>query len=264
MPLGSRVVVLDREAGRSCVGQQRHRLGDAAGIVRVAPLAVDVERQVRRRRELGDVRDELVAGDGLVVLAERPGEAGARRRERLEAAASARSRAEPTSHGFGITKSRSAACSSLNARRGARRLSSCAQRPERARACRSPAPAARARRGRARRGGRAAAAATPQILVRRLAEPALGAEAERVVRGARLRAGAEQDVADDERAVLRQPVDDLRRARASGTRGSRRAARLRPTSAASTPRFWSGSLRARRRPDACLSARRSPGRASRR
>ena len=83
---GGRVVVLDREARGAGLGEQRHRLGDAARVVRVAPFAVHVEGQVRRRRELGHVSDELVARDRLVVLAESPREAGTRRRERLEAA----------------------------------------------------------------------------------------------------------------------------------------------------------------------------------
>ena len=42
-----------------------------------------------------------------------------------------------------------------------------------------------------------------------LAEPALGTEAERFVRGARLRAGAEQYVSGDDRPMLGEPVDEL-------------------------------------------------------
>ena len=50
IPLRSRVVVLDREP--RCAGRRKESdgLGDAAGIVRVAALAVDVERERRARR----------------------------------------------------------------------------------------------------------------------------------------------------------------------------------------------------------------------
>ena len=79
-----RVEVLDRAARRAGVGEQADGLGDAARLVREAAFAVDVERQRRRLGDASDVRDELVARDLHVELAERPGEAGARRRERLE------------------------------------------------------------------------------------------------------------------------------------------------------------------------------------
>ena len=77
-----------------------------------------------------------------------------------------------------------------------------------------------------------------QVGVRPLAEPALGAEAQRVVGGARLRAGTEQDVADDDGALLRQPVDRLRRP--GGREGADPAREAVAASAASTPRFASG------------------------
>ncbi len=82
---GRGVVVLDREPRRSGVGEERHGLGHAAGIVRVAALAVDVERNRRRVRQARHMSDQLVASNALVELADRPGEAGARRGERLEA-----------------------------------------------------------------------------------------------------------------------------------------------------------------------------------
>ena len=84
-PMRSRVVVLQRAAGRPGGRELRDCLGDTPGIVRKAVLAVHVQRQIRGRRELGDVRHELVAGHVLVEPAERPREPGARRRERLEA-----------------------------------------------------------------------------------------------------------------------------------------------------------------------------------
>ncbi len=80
-----RVVVLDGEPRGAGLGEERHRLGDASRIIRVAALAVDVERERGRLHEETDVRDELLAGDLLVELAERPRVASARRRERLEA-----------------------------------------------------------------------------------------------------------------------------------------------------------------------------------
>ena len=50
----------------------------------------------------------------------------------------------------------------------------------------------------------------PQVGVRALrTQPALGAEPQLVVGRARLRAGAEQDVADGDCFLLRQPVDEL-------------------------------------------------------
>ena len=84
-PAGRRVVVLDRAAGRARLAEQAHGLGDAARVVGVEPLAVDVQRHGGHGRERRHVRDELVARDRLVHLPERPGEPGARRRERLEA-----------------------------------------------------------------------------------------------------------------------------------------------------------------------------------
>ena len=48
-----------------------------------------------------------------------------------------------------------------------------------------------------------------QVVVRRLPEPAFRAEPQRRTRVARLRAGAEEDVADDHRSLPWQPVDDL-------------------------------------------------------
>jgi len=67
-------------------GEERRRLGDPAGIVGEAALAVDVERERRRRGDACDVGDELGSRHLLVELPERPGEAGARRGERFEAA----------------------------------------------------------------------------------------------------------------------------------------------------------------------------------
>jgi hypothetical protein len=84
-PVACRVVVLDREARRSRLCEQRHSLGHAAWVFRIAALAVDVQRQRDRGGERRNVRDELVSRDRLVDLADRPGEAGARRCERLEA-----------------------------------------------------------------------------------------------------------------------------------------------------------------------------------
>ena len=82
---GRGVVVLDRAARRARLGEAPHRLRHTARLVRVAALAVDVQRDRRRRREGADMRHELVAADTLVEPAERPREPGARRRERLEA-----------------------------------------------------------------------------------------------------------------------------------------------------------------------------------
>ena len=81
---GRRVVVLDRKACRSGRREQGDRLGHAARVVRVAALAVDVERERRSPGQRGNVRDELVARHPLVQLSRRPGESRARRRERLE------------------------------------------------------------------------------------------------------------------------------------------------------------------------------------
>jgi len=71
---------LIRAAG---LGQQRDRFRNPARIVGITALAVDVER--RRVGEPLDVCDELIAAHGLVELPDRPGEAGACGRERLEA-----------------------------------------------------------------------------------------------------------------------------------------------------------------------------------
>ena len=68
----------------------------------MAVLDVDGDRQVGRRVHRGDVRDDLVERHVAVDSPEREREAGARGRERLEASA-ASMRAEPASHGFGIT-----------------------------------------------------------------------------------------------------------------------------------------------------------------
>ena len=84
-PIRLRVVVLDREAGGACVCEHRHGLRDPARVVRIAALAVDVQRQRSCCRDGCDVCGELVARNGLVRLAERPGETRARRRECLEA-----------------------------------------------------------------------------------------------------------------------------------------------------------------------------------
>ena len=81
---GDGVPVLDRAARCARLAESADGLGDAAGVVRVAALAVDVERQVGRRSELGDVGHELVPRHLRVQLAEHPREACARRRERLE------------------------------------------------------------------------------------------------------------------------------------------------------------------------------------
>ena len=85
-PPGRGVVVLDRAAGGAGAGQQAHGLGDSGRIGGEAALAVDRERQVGGGGEAGDVGDELVARDGLVVSPQRPREPGARRRERRKAA----------------------------------------------------------------------------------------------------------------------------------------------------------------------------------
>jgi hypothetical protein len=79
-----RVVVLDRETGASRLGEQGHRLGDAARIVGIAALAVDVQRQLGSSRQLDNVRNELVAGHLRIKAAERPRESLARRGERVE------------------------------------------------------------------------------------------------------------------------------------------------------------------------------------
>ena len=84
MRSGARVVVLDREARRARLGQERDRLRHPARVVRVAALAVDVERERRRARDRRDVRHELVTRDLLVELPERPRVPRAGRRERLE------------------------------------------------------------------------------------------------------------------------------------------------------------------------------------
>src|SRR4029078_2514403 len=81
---GYGVPVLDRAARCARLAESADGLGDAAGVLRVAALAVDVERQVGRRSELGDVGDELVPRHLRVQLAEHPREAGARRRHRPE------------------------------------------------------------------------------------------------------------------------------------------------------------------------------------
>jgi hypothetical protein len=80
-----RVVVLDREARGSGLGEQLHSSRYTSRVVRIAALAVDVEGQICRSRERRDMCDELVARNGLVEPADRPGKAGARRGERLEA-----------------------------------------------------------------------------------------------------------------------------------------------------------------------------------
>ncbi len=56
-----------------------------AGVVRVAALAVDVQRKARRLGQAPDVCDQLVPRDLLVVLSQGPGESRARRGKRLEA-----------------------------------------------------------------------------------------------------------------------------------------------------------------------------------
>jgi hypothetical protein len=84
-PIAARVVVLDRAPCGAGLGEEADRLRDASGSVWKAALAVDVERQRRRRCEQLDVRDQLVAVDLHVEPPEREREARARRRERLEA-----------------------------------------------------------------------------------------------------------------------------------------------------------------------------------
>jgi hypothetical protein len=49
-----------------------------------------------------------------------------------------------------------------------------------------------------------------EVVVRRFStQPALGTEPQRIVRGARLGTCSEQDVADDDRLLPGEPVDDL-------------------------------------------------------
>src|SRR6476659_2762580 len=48
-----------------------------------------------------------------------------------------------------------------------------------------------------------------EVVERRRSDPTGGAESERLVGRPRLRPGAEEDVADDERLLRRDPVDDL-------------------------------------------------------
>ena len=56
-----RIPVLDRAAGCPRLGEKLDRLLHASRIVREAALAVDVQRQVRRVGDRGNMRNELVA-----------------------------------------------------------------------------------------------------------------------------------------------------------------------------------------------------------
>ena len=107
--LGGGVVVLYREAGRARPHLKPDRFGYACGVLGVAAFAIGIERQVGGRTQCLDVRDQFVAADVLVVLSERPREAGTRGGERFKPA-----RREPAGRadvqGFGITKTWSRAC----------------------------------------------------------------------------------------------------------------------------------------------------------
>ena len=76
--------VLDREAGDPGRRGERDALGDSVRIVGVAALEVRAHRDLERTRDLGEVLQHLGTLDSLVGPRNRPGEAGARRRQRLE------------------------------------------------------------------------------------------------------------------------------------------------------------------------------------
>ena len=200
--------------------------------------------------------DELVARDVLVVLAESPGEAGTRRRKRLEAARGEepgradvpRIRHHEQRVG-GVQRSEAFAALGdrrhVNARASSRFPFSTTGRPCETSTCST---------GRSSRGSsdlrRSSCVAFPSHRS--------GTEAERVVRGARLRARTEQDVADDDGAVLGQPVHGLGRASGLETGRSPRAAprrRVLRLDAAVPER----PLRTGRRPDASLQPGCRPG-----
>ena len=83
--LGQRVPVLDRAPRRAGGSQQLDALVDSDQVVGEAPLGVDVQRQIGRRRQRPDVRQQLVAAHGHVEASERRREPGAGRGECGEA-----------------------------------------------------------------------------------------------------------------------------------------------------------------------------------
>ena len=83
--VAGRVPVLDRAADRPDLRDARDRTCCVLGRGAVAVLEVDGDGKPGRGVEGSGVRDDLVQGDAPVETAEREGEPGARRRERLEA-----------------------------------------------------------------------------------------------------------------------------------------------------------------------------------
>src|SRR4051812_39308088 len=82
--LSRRVVILDRAADRSCLGDAGDRRCGCRGLVPVAVLEIHGDRQLRGLVERGDVRRDLIERHLAVAAAEREGKARARGRERLE------------------------------------------------------------------------------------------------------------------------------------------------------------------------------------
>ena len=83
-PIGRSVPVLDRATGCARLVEEPNGLRDTVEVVREASLAVDVEREIGRRRDRTDVLDQRVPGHAVVVAALGPREPGAGRGQGLE------------------------------------------------------------------------------------------------------------------------------------------------------------------------------------
>ena len=78
--------ILDREAGDAGLDAKPHAFGDALRLVRVAALEIGVHRQVGRPRRCSRMWSSITSrGTAPSASPDRPGGAGARRRQRLEA-----------------------------------------------------------------------------------------------------------------------------------------------------------------------------------
>jgi len=77
-----------------------------------AAFEIGVDRQIDRRAQRGEMRADIVDGDPIVGLSNRPCKARTGGRKRLEPQMLQRQRA-PTSHGLGIAKQRTHASSGM-------------------------------------------------------------------------------------------------------------------------------------------------------
>ena len=59
--------ILNRTAGQAGGRRTRDRVGDGRGIVAVPVLEIAAHRTVRRRRDRGDMREHLVAANGVIA-----------------------------------------------------------------------------------------------------------------------------------------------------------------------------------------------------